>query len=422
MPGAYSVNSYANLFGPWPGARRPPADIGDLSRDVPAEPEVAFALSIAPYRNCVDWRATANAKLDYSSPDKEVDLVLQKPNEHQSKFGFFYAIVQDLVTYGVSYIWTERSRATGELAAMYTFNPDELKIEKAGSEIQYRPKRFAVDAVLTDKDLIKIEQRPGSNVYISDGLEAAWPLLLNFNMALKRINAIWRNGATASHYIKLKDAASEDAMRNLKKYLESTSSWASPDYGKPLVLTNDATLERVELTGVDAWPPFLKEIVAQIAASQKVPFYVASGQVETKYDNFAQTVEMSHADTILPMAKQISIELAKGLGKDVNVNTNELLLGSPAQRVKLLMDTGFLSTNQRREQAKRWGIFDPDLLERIEQPAMDMVTGVQPVVTELAAQRDAARLLTRKEGLIDQGDVEEVLDLVPDEQKEDERD
>ena len=357
MPTSYSVNSYANLFGPWGKATPPAAQIGDFAQDIPSQPEVSFALSIAPYRNCVDWRATANARLDYTSPDPAINTLLQRPNEQQSRFSFFYAIVQDLVTYGVSWIWAERSRATGGVVAMYTFSPDELKEEYRDGKLYWRQSRFATDQLLSDKEIIRIEQRPGSNIYISSGLEAAWPLLLNYNMALKRINSIWRNGATASHYIKLKDTASEQAMQNLKSYLGKTASWAAPDYGKPLVLTNDATLERVELTGIDAWPPFLKEIVAQIAASQKVPTYVAAGTTETKYNTFGQQIELSVADTILPMAKQISIELSDNLGVQVDVNTNELLLGSPESRVELLMEAMFMTTNQRREAGEAVGHF-----------------------------------------------------------------
>ena len=415
MASSYSSASYASLLSGLASSARgapEPAALYNLAQDVPHEPDVAFALSIPPFSNCVHWRATANAKLNYSSKDESINAILRRPNRWQSKYAFFYAIVRDLTTYGVSWVYIDR-RSSGEPRGLFTFAPPELTQREQDREIWWEQRRWGTGEKLRDKDMIKIEQEPASDIHISNGLKSAWMLLTSYYDALRRINAVWHNGATASQYIALQQELTPEAMMEAKAWLKQANGRAGPNYGGPLVLQKGAELRRVELTGIDAWPAFLKEIVAEIAASQSVPYYVASGIAEQKYDNFIAMLELSHSDTILPMAKQISIEMSDSLGVDIEVNTNELLLGTPLKRNKLLMDCGYMTTNERREQAKRWGLFDPDLLERIDEPAMDLVTGVAPAREELEIQRDAARLLSRREGLIGEEDVRNVLEQVP---------
>ena len=346
----------------------------------------------APFANAVAFRATQNAKLPYSSPDPDIDLLLHYPNPHQTRYSFFYAIVQDMLTYGASMVYVEPGMMTDKPRALWPFSPPELREQVRDGDILWEPVRWGTREVIPDADIIKLEQRPGSDLHISSGLEKSWALIVSWTEAMRRINSIWRNGFTASQYVQVPGVMSDEAKAGVRKWLNTTKGRTGPEFGGSLILEGGAELKRADFAGDNAMPNFVEQVVSQIAAAMGVPEYVASGKVDVKYSNFEQTLQLAHADVIEPVALQISLELSRKLDAPVSVAANQLLLGGPRQRLDLLESASFLTTNQRREQAQRWGLFDDDLLERLDDPVYDRVPDMSEARTELEIERDAARL------------------------------
>ena len=369
----------------------------NLALYLPREPEVQYALRCAPFANSVAYRATQNAKLTYSSPDKLVDSLLKRPNRFQSRYSFYYGIVQDLVTYGASYIYIDRTVVDGVPRALYAFSPPEISMRTEYGVRYYEQTRWSTKERLPDGDVIKIEERPGSDMHISSGLEKSWPLILSYMEAQRRMLAVWRNGFTASQYIQTPGIMSAEGKEAAKKWLQGSKGRSGPEFGGSLILEGGAELKSAEMPGKEAMPPFLEMTIAQIAACMGVPAYVASGVVETKYDNFHQTIFMAHSDIIEPVAMQISEEIGHRLGARVDVNTNELLWGGMEDRLKLL--TGgilFMTTNEAREQATKLKLFD---LPQLEGEEYNRVPNLAELVLELQARREFGNLSNNLEEL-----------------------
>lgn len=408
----YASASYASRLSQLAVARRRSSGVSsynwDLAQDIPSEPDVEYALKCAPFANAVAFRATQNAKLPYSSPDPDIDLLLHNPNPYQTRYSFFYAIVQDMLTYGASMIYVEPGLVGGKPRAMWPFSPPELREQVRNEEILWTPVRWGTREVIPDSDMIKIEQRPGSDLHISSGLEKSWALIISWIESMRRIVAIWKNGMTATQYVQTPGIMSDEAKAQIKRWLNSTKGRAGLEYGGSMILEAGAELKRVDLVGHAALPDFMGQIVSQIAAAMGVPEYVASGKVDVKYSNFEQTLQLAHADVIEPVALQISLELSNKLNAPVSVAANQLLLGGPKQRLDLLNSSTFLTTNQRREQAQRWGLFDEDLLNRLDGEEYDRVPKLDEARTELEIQRDAARLA---QDAAERGDADNIIPM-----------
>ena len=392
----YPAASYASRLSQLAVPRRGGAGVSaydwDLARDIPREPEVEYAMKCAPFANAVAFRATQNAKLPYSSPDPDIDLLLHYPNPHQTRYSFFYAIVQDMLTYGASMVYVEPGMMTDKPRALWPFSPPELREQVRDGDILWEPVRWGTREVIPDADIIKLEQRPGSDLHISSGLEKSWALIVSWAEAMRRVLSVWQHGMTASQYIQVPGVMSDEAKAGARSWLVKNKGRTGPEYGGALILEGGAELKRAELPGAEAYPPIMSTLVSQIAAAMGVPEYVASGKVDVKYSNFEQTLQLAHADVIEPVALQISLELSKKLDAPVSVAANQLLLGGPRQRLDMLNAASFLTTNQRREQAQRWGLFDDDLLDRLDDPVYDRVPKLSEAREELEIERDAARL------------------------------
>ena len=408
----YPAASYASRLSQLAVSRRQSSGVSaydwDLARDIPREPEVEFALNCAPFANAVAFRATQNAKLPYSSPDPDIDLLLHYPNPHQTRYSFFYAIVQDMLTYGASMIYVEPGMMNDKPRALWPFSPPELREQVRDEKILWEPVRWGVDEVIPDADIIKLEQRPGSDLHIASGLAKSWPMITSWMESMRRILAIWQNGATASQFITSPGIMTDESKQAATRWLIKNKGRAGPESGGPLLLDGGAELKRVELPGADAMPKYMESLVSQIAAAMGVPEYVASGKVDVKYSNFEQTLQLAHADVIEPVALQISLELSKKLDAPVSVAANQLLLGGPRQRLDMLNAASFLTTNQRREQAQRWGLFDDDLLDRLDDPVYDRVPDMSEAREEVELQRDAERLARET---AERGNLDNIIDL-----------
>ena len=335
---------------------------------------------------------------------------MRHPNDYQTSYDLFYAVAQDLVSYGVAYIYIDRSSSgNGEPRALWSFSPPELKVRVGGGERWYETDQWATDERLLDKDMIKIEERPGSELMISSALERSWSFIIAFNEAMRRILNIWKHGATASQYISFPGTMTDAAKQGALSYLQSVKGRSGAEAGQPIVLEGGGKVERIELPGSNAMPQYLKDIIRMIAATMGCPSSVASGEVETKYDNFGQTVAMVLNDVIHPVALQIAAKMSSRLGVEVKVDVQELLLGPPRERTDVLMNwRSFMTTNEVRSTATEWGFRE---LRKLEGDEYDRIPDLEIAREELQIRRDASRLLSRREGLTTREDVEDVVAL-----------
>ena len=363
----------------------------DYAAFVPREASVEEALKCSSYLNALRYRSAAIGKLIFSSTDPYIDKLLERPNPAQSRYSFFYSVCFDLSSYGVSYIFRDNSLSgDNRPIALYPFAPPELQYHVRDGKEYYLQSRWRTNELLPAEQVIKIEEMPRTQLQVSSNLYATWPLICAWREAMSRLLAVMRNDVTATKFISSPGVLSDEAKNNAREWLRNNKGRRAPDEGTPLILDGGATISALEYSQNEALPKFVDTLNEMIAASLGVPSYITSGRANTKFNNMEATVTISHADVIEPLAVLIALELSAKLGVNVKANTNEILLGSPADRVDMLTKMGtFATTNEQRRTAELWQLGE---FPQLEGDVYNRVPKLTEARSELEIERESKRI------------------------------
>ncbi len=292
--------------------------------------------------------------------------LLNSPNSHCSGPEILERIYSHLQLFGNGFL--EAIIVDNEIKALFDLRPDRMKIitGKDGWPIAYeyiagnKKRRLSqIDEIIPKVLHLKLFH-PNDDYYGASPFEAAKASLEIFEAAANWNKSLLKNGARPSGALIYSAAGgnlTSDQFERLKNELENSFQGAN-NAGRPLVLEGGLDWKSMALSPKDMDFIEAKNSAARdIALAFGVPPMLLAIPGDNNYANFAEANRALWRQTILPLVRRVSANIANWLkpafGDDFEIvpdfDSIEALSQERAALWKRISEASFLSDDEKRE-------------------------------------------------------------------------
>lgn len=273
---------------------------------------------------------------------------IDKPNNHQQKFGFIHQVIASLALHGNAYIFIDRDRQ-GRVVALNSIDPNSVKVHTHNGKKVFEMKD---KTTLTDQNMLHI-------VWFSYAQEAVGlsPLRLNnntFSLALameRHISQYYSQGATPSSVLETdRDLSAEQA-----ESLQATWTNHHVRSRKPAVLTGGLKWRSISAEAGSELIDARDQLTQEIARVFRIPSFLINSKGDSQtYANVESAGINFVRHTLLPWIGRLESSLSTLVpGKSfITMDTSYYERGDQLTRLRagqVAISSGILSPNEVRE-------------------------------------------------------------------------
>jgi len=306
----------------------------------------------------IDWQVYKNDKEQDGHP---IEVLLKRPNPHQSGKEYFRALVSYYLLSGNSY--AEAIRVGGDIKEMYQLRPDRMQIvpSETGEPSKFIHKGANSKATIfpaVDEAIWHMKAfNPTDDWYGQSPIEAGAFAIDQSNEAMKWIQALLQNSSRPSGALKVPadKALSADEVAALKD--EITESYTGSKHGgRPMLLQGGMDWVQLGLSPTDMGILETKFSASRdIALAFGVPPQLIGIPGDNTYANYSEARISFWEDTVIPLVDLIAADLTAWLGRREGVEIRPDLEKVPAivekrQSLWQMIDASTdLTVNEKRD-------------------------------------------------------------------------
>jgi len=318
------------------------------------------ALKDATVLSCINTLAQTVAQLPLEVLDPEGNLtknsfqrVIDRPNDYQTTYGFKYAIVQSLLSYGNVYIRIIRT-VSKQPVQLILIEPNKMRIE---SNLAGMPVYIHEDyGEIKTQDIIHIQDIVTFDAVGKSRVELAAERIGALRAADALIASTFKNGVDLGYVLNVDPSMDADLFEELSEGFRQSFGPNGSNRGGATVIQG-GTIEAIKgSTPADADLLELRsKLINEIAAVFKVPTSMVGGDGNEKYSNLRQAQTGFYRDTIAPLVTSIEQAINLKLGTpEINAkfDVSTLLKGDIESQTRVgvqLVTAGIITPNEARE-------------------------------------------------------------------------
>jgi len=284
------------------------------------------------------------------------NLVHNKPNEYQTRFGFIQKIMYDLCINGNSYIQIERN-GSGRPIALYPLLVTDVEIREYDEKYYYYNKNTG--------EAIEYEEMLHFKIMSNDGMVGMSPIdtcanSISWGLGLERYgNSYFQNGAKVSGVLQTDRALSTEAIDRLRNSFDMNYAKIG-DSNKTLILEEGLKFNTISLSNEAS--QFLSSrqfSIEEIARIFNIPPHLLRDLSKSSFNNIQEQSREFVQYSLMPYLIMIEQEMTCKLLKKKEIgtlffefNTNALLRGNPKERAeyyRTMLNIGAMSINEIRQ-------------------------------------------------------------------------
>ena len=318
------------------------------------------ALKCGVLATCVNTVAQGIGEVPISAPDdRELDLVLQRPNEWQSGEEFREAIAFDIMTHGRAFVRKSLKPDRRTVTRLAPWRPDEIRVEHTPGGMPAFYDRRSGDR-LPASEMIMFRDVGRADVMGLSRVQSVWPSICIVKAANDLVNANFNRGINPGVILSGESMPGPDRMEAVVKMLREAFGRGGLESGGVAVLPAGVKYENVSV--MKASDVDLRETrigaIREICAAFGIPPFLGGAQGDTSYNNVTARFAGMYRTTFSPLVGRIRRTLELGLNTPIKADATVLLRGDLASLAKMARElkvAGILSANE----ARRWIGEDP---------------------------------------------------------------
>ena len=302
--------------------------------------------------------ASSIAQCEWSSPSKEVDALLKKPNDYQTQFEFIFAIVHSLLVHGRAP--HEIFRSTKGIEALKGFAPLSVNVtstQEGRPLYEIRAESGQVQRTLTEHEMLYFVDVPTAN---REGVSRVAAVRRQLEMLVTTddtAESVMRNGISASWVAETDRQVDSDLRGEYLRELKKGLGLGGQHAGGLVFLDNGLKIRREKIgSPIDGDMRQLREdLKREVASSLGVPPFLIGADSDTKFNNVSARMTTLHRETLYPLIVNIRQRFKATLGVEVNCDEAAIESGDwQAQIDTLTAATGkpLLTQNEARQKIR----------------------------------------------------------------------
>ena len=262
------------------------------------------------------------AMCGWSSPNRRVDAVLQKPNSTQTQYEWIASVVNSMLLYGSS---PQEIMRTGNMMKLLPMDPRMTqRVMQSSGLVVYEVMggHGEVERTLPDDMVINFIDIPS---YSFEGVSRVESARTRVNILLAcdgNAESLIERGAVSAWTLNTtRNLGDEEKLAYAQHMANNIRSGNSVT-----VLDKDLKLTREKISSPldEDMREYREDIKREIAAAMGVPPFAAGGDSDTKYNNVSARLEMLRRETIMPIITNVQQRLSNQLGAEIEVDDSHL--------------------------------------------------------------------------------------------------
>ena len=298
---------------------------------------------------CADLISKAIAAVNFKCKDEFWNNAFNRPNDHQSRYDFFYSLAWDSLIFGNSYtLRSERNSAeSGILSPL-----DSANVEPTG---KLSPKYNMIDSgkEYDSNQIIHVRHGGGSGLKAISRVSAGLSRIRALEACDQEINDVFTNGINAQ-YVLSGGHANEPELIKIMKAIKKGFGLGGKRRGGVIALTGGFKIESV--SGPRPADSDLRELrsdlIREIAALFGVPPFAVGGASDTKFTNTVARHQQTNSYALMPLSTNIAEKFSHALKAEVTFDEESIIASDFAMKLEFAIQSAggaVLSPDEARE-------------------------------------------------------------------------